>query len=82
MTTTGLNGTSNPVTFNIANAEALFAANGGTNAAFNNLGGDSGTDTSSDYFDFGVPFFYGHSVFVGIENQTGPNGVVGPYWAY
>lgn len=82
VTNTGANGTSNPVSFDIANAEALFAANNGQNAAFSNLGGDSGTDPSSDYFDFGLPFFYGRNVFVGIENMTGPGGVVGPYWAY
>jgi hypothetical protein len=82
VTNAGQNGTSNPVSFDIANADALFNANNGQNAAFNNLGGDSGTGPSSDYFDFGLPFFYGRSVFVGIENMTGPGGVVGPYWAY
>ena len=82
VTNTGLNGTSGPVSFNIANADALFLANSGNNAAFNNLGADSGTGTSSDYVDYGLPFFYGRNVFVGIENQPGPNGAVGPYWAY
>ena len=82
VTNTGLNGVSSDITFNIADANALFAANNGQNWAFNNLGGDSGTSPSTDYFDFGLPFFYGRDVFVGIENMTGPNGVVGPYWAY
>ena len=82
VTNSGLNGTTGPVSFSIANADALFNANGGTNAAFNDLGGDSGTSPSTDYFDFGMPFFYGRNVFVGIENEPGPNGVVGPYWAY
>lgn len=82
VTNSGLNGTSNTVTLNVANAEALFQANNGQNAAFSNLAGDSGTGPSSDYFDFGLPFFYGRDVFIGIENQTGPNGVVGPYFAY
>ena len=82
VTNTGQNGTSNPVSFDIANADSLFAINNGQNSAFNNLGGDSGTDPSTDYFDFGVPFFYGRNVFVGIENMSGPNGIVGPYWAY
>jgi Protein of unknown function (DUF3443) len=82
VTNTGLNGKSGPVTISVANAEALFAANNGQNAAFNDLAGDSGTGTSSDYFDFGLPFFYGRNVFVGIENMTGPGGVAGPYWAY
>jgi hypothetical protein len=79
---TGLNGTTGPVSFSIANADSLFNANGGTNAAFNNLGGDSGTSPSTDYFDFGLPFFYGRNVFIGIENEPGPNGTLGPYWAY
>jgi len=82
VTNTGLNGTSSQLTFSVGNADFLFNYNSGQNWAFNNLGGDSGTGTSSDYFDFGLPFFYGRNVFVGIENQTGPNGVVGPYWAY
>jgi hypothetical protein len=73
-TNTGLNGTTGAVSFSIANAHALFATG---NAAFNNLGGDN---TGS--FDWGLPFFYGRNVFVGIEGQTGPNGAVGPYWAY
>jgi Protein of unknown function (DUF3443) len=82
VTTTGLNGASAPVTITVANAEALFSFNGGLNAAFNDLAGASGTSPSSDYFDFGMPFFYGRKVFVGIEGQAGPGGVVGPYFAY
>lgn len=82
VTNTGYNGTSGPVTLSVANADLLFSANSGLNAAFNNLAGDSGTGPSNDYFDFGMPFFYGRTVFIGIENQTGPGGVVGPYYAY
>lgn len=81
-TNTGVNGTSNSVTFNVANADALFAANNGQNWAFNNLGGDSGTSSSNDYFDFGLPFFFGRNVFIGIENASGPNNSVGPYMAF
>jgi len=76
-TNTGLNGTTAPVSFDIANTEALFAANNGTNVAFSNLGGDNPSS-----FDWGLPFFYGRKVFIGIENETGPTGTVGPYWAY
>ncbi|HEV2245916.1 MAG TPA: DUF3443 family protein [Terriglobia bacterium] len=82
VTNSSMNGASGSVSFNIANAEALFAANNGQNAAFDNLGGRTGTGPSTDNVDFGMPFFYGRNVFVGIENKTGPGGVVGPYWAY
>jgi hypothetical protein len=60
--TTGTNGHAGTVVFDIANANTLFASG---NSAFNNLGGDSGQN-----FDFGLPFFFGRSVFVGIEGRT------------
>jgi hypothetical protein len=43
---------------------------------FNNIGGPN-----SGSFDWGIPFFLGRTVFVGIEGQTSPAGT-GPYWAY
>jgi len=61
------------VAFSIANATALFST---PNAAFNNLGG-----TNPGTFDWGLPFFFGRTVFIGIESQLSPAGV-GPYWAY
>ncbi len=61
------------VAFSIANANALFST---PNAAFNNLGG-----TNPGTFDWGLPFFFGRTVFIGIESQLSPAGV-GPYWAY
>jgi hypothetical protein len=81
VTNTGTNGATGQLNFSIANADALF--NTGF-AAFNNLGGDSGIGSASDYFDFGLPFFYGRSVFVGIAGKTVPNGASAPYgyWAY
>lgn len=51
------------ITFNIMNADALFNTN---NAAFNDLGGDSGTSPANDFFDIGLPFFFGRSVYVGM----------------
>ena len=51
------------ITFNIMNADTLF--NSG-NAAFNDLGGDGGTAPSNDVFDFGLPFFFGKSVYIGM----------------
>jgi Protein of unknown function (DUF3443) len=71
------NGSAIPVSVNIAfaiaNAATLFNS---PNSAFNNLGGDN-----PGAFDWGLPFFFGRSVFVGIEGQTSAAGV-GPYWAY
>ncbi len=69
----GRNGVSGPVTFNVADAERLFDTG---NAAFNDL---AGPDTGD--FDWGLPFFFGRTTFVGIEGQSSPAGR-GPYWAY
>lgn len=81
VTNSGINGTSGSVSFNIENADNLF--NTGF-AAFNDLGGDSGTSPATDYFDFGIPFFFGRNVFTGIAGKTVPNGVsaLNGYWAY
>lgn len=69
------NGTQGTVTFNIANAINLF--NSGL-AVFNNIGGDSSNSISTDYFDFGIPFWLNRTVFVGLPTATYVNG----YWAY
>jgi len=59
--------------FSIANAVPLIDS---PSVVFNNLGGPS-----SVIFDWGIPFFLGRTVFVGIEGQSSPAGI-GPYWAY
>jgi Protein of unknown function (DUF3443) len=69
-------GDQSTVNFGIANAQYLFTTNGGTNFAFNDLGGPN---TGS--FDWGLPFFFGRNVFTAIENKNTPAGV-GPYFAY
>jgi hypothetical protein len=76
-TNTGNNGTSAQVSFSVANADAIFRS---SNAVFNNLVGANVGDTGS--FDWGLPFFLGRNVFVGIEGQNSPTGVAGPYWAF
>jgi len=83
LTTYGANGASGTVNLSIANADTLFAANPSF-AAFNNLGGASGTGLSTDYFDLGLPFFFGRSVFVGIAGTTVPNNATAPngYFAF
>jgi hypothetical protein len=72
----GSSGASAAVNFSVANAEALIM-----NAnfyAFANLAGESGDTTT---FAFGMPFFYGRSVFTAIEGQTTPAGT-GPFYAF
>ena len=61
------------VAFSVANATVLFNS---PNNAFNDVGG-----SNPGAFDWGLPFFFGRSVFVGIEGQRTPAGT-GPYWAY
>jgi hypothetical protein len=73
-TNTGANGTAGQISFSVANADMLFSTN---NAVFNDLAG-----ANPGAFDWGLPFFLGRNVFVGIEGQSSPTGVVGPYWAF
>jgi len=75
VTNTGNNGTSAPVTFSIFSADTLFSGNP-TFTAFSNIGAPF-----SSGFDFGLPFFYGKSVFTAISGQTTPGGT-GPFYAY
>jgi hypothetical protein len=66
---------SGTVDFSIADAVTLFS-NSGDDAAFGDLGG-----SATGYFDWGLPFFYGHNVFAAIEGTSAPGGTP-PYWAY
>jgi hypothetical protein len=69
-TNEGVNGASGTVNFSIANALTLF--NNG-DSAYSELGG-----TFSGAFDWGLPFFFGHNVYTGIQSTTYANG----YFAY
>ena len=73
----GLSGTAVDATFSVANANALLN-NNTTFVAFANLAGTNPLQTS---FDWGLPFFYGRTVFFAIEGRTTPAGT-GPYLAY
>jgi hypothetical protein len=61
------------VAFTIANALPLLDS---PSLAFNDIGGPG-----PGLFDWGLPFFFGRTVFIGIEGQTSAAGT-GPYWAY
>ena len=77
---TGTNATSSTLTFNVDNADTLFAT---SLTAFPGLAGPSGTllNGSAGVFDFGLPFFFGRSVAVLIEGATA-GGVTGPAVAF
>jgi hypothetical protein len=68
----GISGGQTIVPFQVANTQQLVQTN---NAAFNNLGGDF------PIFDWGLPFFLGRTVFVGIEGQSSSLGT-GPFFAF
>jgi hypothetical protein len=72
----GQDGTTGTVDFQVANANNLFA---GSNSAFSNIGGS--LPDFAGAFDWGLPFFFGRTVFVAINGQSSPGGT-GPYWAY
>lgn len=73
-TNQGANGANATVKFSVANAQNLFSS--GADSAFSNIGGPGGNG-----FDWGLPFFFGRNVYVGIEGKSSPGGT-GPYWAY
>jgi Protein of unknown function (DUF3443) len=75
-TNTGANNQPSTVNFSIANASSLLGNASVT--ALSTLAGPIGDSLS---FDFGLPFFYGRTVFTAIQGRSTPLGV-GPYVAY
>jgi len=76
-TTEGYNGSpSSSVSFQIGDASNLFSNT--SNSVFAELGGPA---PSGSGFDWGLPFFFGRIVYVGIEGTSSSLGS-GPYWAY
>ena len=63
------------VTFSIDNALTLFS---GGNSVLPTLSGPVG---DAQTFDWGLPFFYGRRVFIGIEQQSSSAGT-GPFYAF
>jgi Protein of unknown function (DUF3443) len=72
-TISGGGGATSNVTFSVGSATSLFASG---NNAFSNLAG-----LAANYFDWGLPFFFGRRVFTAIEAQVTPAGN-GPYYAF
>ncbi|MDD2540486.1 MAG: DUF3443 family protein [Desulfuromonadaceae bacterium] len=74
-TTTGAFGSpSGTVAFQIGNFNSLVSTG---SRVFSEVGGSSG----GGGFDWGLPFFFGRNVFIGIQNTNSSLGS-GPYWAY
>ena len=68
---------SSSVSFSVANTDAL--GNTG-NSAFSNLGGPSNSS-----FDWGLPFFFNRTVYIGIDGTSATinsSSATGPYWAF
>jgi len=76
-TNSGFGGSpSGTVSFSIGNALGLFATG---NDVFRELGGPMPQGAG---FDFGLPFFLGQKVYVGIEGKASTGLGTGPYYAY
>jgi hypothetical protein len=69
----GVNNATNTVNFAIADPNS-FVANA---SAFVNLGGGGG----ATHFTWGMPFFYGRKIYVGIDQRVAGT-YTGPYYAY
>ena len=63
------------INVSVANADSVVATNP-TGTAFNNVGGPL-----NGFFDWGLPFFFGRTIYVGFENASSTLGK-GSYWAY
>ncbi len=72
----GANTVTAPVSFSVDNASTMFV--GGTKTVLPALAGNIG---DSNTFDWGLPFFYGRRVFIGIEGQSSTLGT-GPLYAF
>ena len=75
----GTNGNTSPVSFQIANLGSLSQ----TTFARDDVGGNGSSiaGLGTGYFDWGLPFFYGRTVFVAIEGRAAGS-ATGPYFAF
>jgi hypothetical protein len=88
VTTRGFTQGSGSVTFNVDNADTLFSTFPG-DAAFGDLAGHNGTygtcanGQGACTFDWGLPFFYGRTVYTQIDERNPPfSAPPGPWWAF
>jgi hypothetical protein len=70
--------TSGKVSFSVSNADNLFNTN---DAVFANLGGSYDGGNAYDGFDWGLPFFFGRTIYLAIDGSSSSLGA-GPYVAY
>lgn len=70
-------GASKNISFKVGNFSALFASG---NAAFSESAYRSSSNITG-LFAWGLPFYYGKRVYLGIEQESTPLGA-GPYWAF
>jgi uncharacterized protein DUF3443 len=73
------NGTTATINFSVDNASTLVQNNPNA-AAFNNLAGPPGVPNANS-FDWGLPFYFGRTVFTAISGANTPGGP-GPYIAF
>ena len=66
-----------PISFSVANAMTLLTTN---NAAFSDVGIDRSLFGQS-YLDLGLPYFYGKTIFVGLQGNDQLTAGTWPYWA-
>jgi hypothetical protein len=80
----GMNSAQNTVNFSVGNAVTLFQTDGSDSAISQIAGPSFPTGCSGSCgFDWGLPFFYGRSVFTAIDGQMPPSGAPAtPWWAY
>jgi hypothetical protein len=65
--------------FSAHSGDVVFSALAGPEGTFNSCSSGSGSCT----FIWGLPFFYGRSVYTAIDGQSPPPGApTAPWWAY
>lgn len=77
-TNQGENGTTDPADFSIANLNDI----NGNDYAISDTGGPAPSIPNfGPYFDWGIPFFYGRTIYFALDGVNA-GGTTGPYYAY